>query len=354
MDPESHRSPALLPHQADPSTRLAHPRVELHVHLDTSLLYPAAKQLIPDLTPEAFRERWVAPPLCRDLTHFLDTVNPAIDLLQTEHALETAFQALVADLQRDQVIYAEIRFAPLLHTRRGLSPRQVAHTVCRCAREQESVSGVTLRLIFCTLRSFRADESLATAQLALDFRRDGVAGLDLAGDESGYGLAPHVPAFRLAQEENMPCTAHAGEARGPESVRETLRLLQPQRIGHGVRSVEDPDLVRELADRRIHLEICPGSNIQTRVVKRMQDHPIDQLYRAGIPLSISTDGRGISQTNLTREYRLVREAFGWTSRDFQQTNLMAIEAAFCDKDVKSRLATLLSDPEGEAMDPHRA
>ncbi len=161
--------------------------------------------------------------------------------------------------------------------------------------------------------------------------------LDIAGDEAGYPLDANVPAFRYAIDHGLHRTAHAGEARGPDSIWETLREFQPARIGHGVRSIEDPVLIEHLKRERIHLEVCPTSNVQTGISRDFAEHAVDKLYRAGVPLSINTDTRTITNITLTQEYRNLERSFGWTPADLAACNEAAIDAAFVDEATKLAL-----------------
>jgi adenosine deaminase len=162
--------------------------------------------------------------------------------------------------------------------------------------------------------------------------------LDLAGDEAGFPLDAHIAAYRYAREHGLFRTAHAGEALGPESVWETLRLLDPQRIGHGTRSIEDPKLVEHLCQKRIHLELCPTANVQIiPSIRNMEEHPIDRLYRAGVSLNVNSDSRMLTPTTLTKEYEILHSVFHWTKQDFQRANLMGLEAAFGNDALKRQL-----------------
>ncbi len=317
------------------------PKIELHVHLDTSLSYQNVVGLDPAISQDAYQMHYVAPDKCHDLSHFLDYTEPALRLLQTAENLDKALRQLIRELSLDHIIYAEIRFAPILHTRAGLLPEQVAKVACQAIDAGFVETGVQCRLLFSTLRHFSLSESMATVRLAHDWRTKGVVGVDLAGDEASYTLVNHIPAFHLANELNLPVTAHAGEASGAESVLEVLDKLLPRRIGHGVRSAEDPELVALLARKIIHLEICPSSNLQTGVFQTIQDHTVDLLYRAGVSLSLNTDGRGLTATTLTLEYALISEVFSWSKIDFLRTNRMALEAAFCDLSTKDQLLGIL-------------
>ena len=239
------------------------------------------------------------------------------------------------------MVYAEIRFAPLLHLQQGLSPEQVVEAVLAATKEGIQQSGVEARLILCTLRRFDEDQSLHTARLAEKFQGTLVAGMDIAGDEAGYPIDHHVKAFEFARNRGIPCTAHAGEAKGAGSIWETLSHLHPQRIGHGVRSIEDEKLMDFLLEKGIHLEVCPTSNIQVDVFQHMKDHPVDLLLNKGISLSINTDGRTLSDTTLEKEYGKLESAFGWTPEHFKKCNLQAISHAFAPPEVKEEIRRLL-------------
>jgi adenosine deaminase len=245
---------------------------------------------------------------------------------------------LFAQLAEDGVIYVEIRFAPLLHTAQGLTAERVVEIVDDATERMSCSSGIEARLILCTLRHFTAAQSMETAKLVEKFRGSRVTALDLAADEAGFPLDAHLDAYRHTREKEIFRTAHAGEALGPESVRETLRLLHPTRLGHGVRSIEDAQLLEELKQSRIHLEVCPSSNVQIiPSIPTLDKHPIDQLYRAGVSLSVNTDTRMLTPTTLTLEYEKLAQTFGWSAKDFLQTNLMGIDAAFAHETVKARI-----------------
>ncbi|HVN04454.1 MAG TPA: adenosine deaminase [Bryobacteraceae bacterium] len=314
------------------------PKVELHLHLDCSLSYPVVARLAPHVTREEYERDYIAPARCTDLADFLTRPPRSVQLMQDETALELVTEDVFHQLQADAVVYAELRFAPLLHLERGLRPEQVVASIDRAAERMIAATGIDARLILCTLRHFSEAQSIETVRLVEEFRGSRVVALDLAADEAGFPLDAHVAAFRYARERGLFRTAHAGEACGPESVWETLRRLQPTRIGHGTRSIEDPQLVDHLRREQIHLELCPSSNVQIiPSIAAWADHPIDRLYRAGVPLSISTDTRTVTPTTLTKEYEGVQRVFGWTADDFARANHMAIQAAFVEQAVKDRL-----------------
>jgi adenosine deaminase len=317
-------------------------KVELHLHLDCSLSYAAVSRLDDSVSLEEYQREFIAPRRCTSLADFLTRAPRGFRLMQDEAALSLVVEDLFEQLAADGVIYSEIRFAPLLHLERGLKPAEVVAAVDRATEACMRSTGIEARLILCTLRHYDREQGLETAKLVEHFRGSRVAALDIAGDEAGYPIDPHIAAFRYAIDHGLHRTAHAGEARGADSVWETLREFQPSRIGHGVRSIEDPKLVEHLKRERIHLEVCPTSNLQTGISREYTEHAVDELYRAGVPLSINTDTRTITNITLTEEYRNLEEHFGWTDEDLTACNQAAIDAAFIDEPVKTALRAQLT------------
>jgi adenosine deaminase len=316
-------------------------KVELHLHLDCSLSYAAVARLAPSVTREEYDAEFIAPPQCASLADFLTRAPRGFQLMQSEDALRIVVEDLFDQLARDGVIYAEIRFAPLLHLLSGLEPEAVVHAVDRATEECIRATGIEARLILCTLRHFSRQQSLQTAQLVQDFKGSRVVALDIAGDEAGFPIDAHISAFQFAIEHGLARTAHAGEARGPASVWETLQAFAPSRIGHGVRSVEDPALVGHLKRERIHLEVCPSSNVQTRTTPSYQEHAIDHLFRAGVSVGINTDARTITNVTLEEEYARLREHFGWSDAELRTCNREALRAAFLDEPTRAALLARL-------------
>jgi adenosine deaminase len=324
------------------------PKIELHLHLDCSLSFQAVSALAPSVSREEYQRDYIAPARCANLADFLTGAPKGFHLMQTEDSLRLVTEDVFRQLIDDGVIYAEIRFAPLLHTERGLNPERVVAVVERMVERLIRETGMQAGLILCTLRHFSEAQSLLTAQLVEKFRGSRVVALDLAGDEAGFPLDAHVGAYRYAREHGLFRTAHAGEGLGPESVWETLRLLDPHRIGHGTRSIEDPKLVEHLRREHIHLEICPSANVQIiPSIGSMEEHPIDRLYRAGVSLNVNSDSRMLTPTNLTREYESLQLTFNWTKHDFLRANLMGLDAAFVDVEMKQRLRKRLPETQGE-------
>lgn len=312
-------------------------KVELHLHLDCSLSYAVVARLAPAISREEFYAEFVAPPQCSSLADFLTRAPRGFQLMQSEDSLRLVVEDVFEQLAADGVIYAEIRFAPLLHLSGGLTPERVVAIVDRATERCIRAMGIEARLILCTLRHYEREQSLLTAELVEQFKGSRVVALDIAGDEAGFSIDAHVPAYRYAIERGLHRTAHAGEARGAESVWETLRAFEPSRIGHGVHSAEDASLVEHLRRERIHLEVCPSSNVQTRTCLAYGEHPVDALRRAGVSLSISTDTRTITNVTLEQEYARLRETFGWGDAELLDCNREALRAAFVDEATRAKL-----------------
>jgi len=318
-------------------------KVELHLHLDISMSYRVAAQLVPGLTPDDYARRIQGPPRCADLADFLSGTLVQVALLQSRHALDILTRDVVGQLAADGAVYAELRFAPLLHTEQGMAPEDAVEAVVTAAGEAAAAHGIDIGVLLCTLRHFSAEQSVRTAQLAVRYLGQGVVGFDLAGDEAGFPLATHLPAFAVATDAGMPYTVHAGEGRGPESVREVLDALAPRRIGHGVRSAEDPELVERLVAAGTHLEVCPSCNVQLQVFPSLAEHSVDSLYRRGVSLGISTDSRTSTPTTLTDEYAALAATFGWQRDDLVAVNRMAADAIFATGATHDRVRRLVTE-----------
>ena len=332
-------SAMLTSHAQDKPAAL--PKVELHLHLDCSLSYTVVKKLDPKITPETYEQQFIAPKVCTNLADYISRADKAVALMQTQEALRLVTLDIFDQLQKDHVIYAEIRFAPLKHLEKGLTPEQVVAAVDSAVDEGIKTTGIQVGIILCTLRHLTKEQSMETVKLVEKFRKNHVVGFDIAGNEAGYPIKNHLAAFKYANAHGIPCTAHAGEAAGPKSVWETLNNFHPTRIGHGVRSIEDPTLTRYLREENILLEVCPVSNLQTNMYPDLAHHPIDQLYKLKVPVDISTDCRTISNTTLNEEYTQLEVQFHWTKADLLACNLTAVDHAFTTPAIKAKLKTEL-------------
>jgi adenosine deaminase len=319
---------------------IIYPKVELHVHLDCCLSFEVAKKLRPKITKDVFCKKFIGSS-CSCLKDYIKCADNAVDLMQTKEELELVTIDLFNQLRSDNVLYVEIRFAPLLHTNKGLSADEVVNIISKITFKQSKSTGIQAGLILCTLRHYSKSQSMETVQLVDKNRNKNIVGFDIAADEAGYPLDNHIDAFKFADQNKIFCTAHAGEALGYKSVSDTLKLIKPSRIGHGVRSIENETLLNKLKRENIHLELCPTSNIVTKVYNNFKDHPIDKLLKKGLSISISSDGRTISNTSLNKEYEKVTNSFNWSKKDFLKCNINAMKASFSDKKTKIKIISLL-------------
>ena len=248
---------------------------------------------------------------------------------------------LVKEQEEQGVIYSEIRFAPQLHTRKGLSQQEIVEAACEGLDESRKYrkSYSCHNLILCCMRSDdNKDANMETVRLAALYaeRGRGVVAADLAGAEGLYATDTFADVFRDAMQKGVPFTIHAGEAAGAESVECALNF-QAVRIGHGVRCTENPLVMQELADRGVVLELCPTSNLNTKIYETIGDYPIQQLMNKGIRVTVNTDNMMVSNTTEARELALVADTFNMEKKDVKQLIMNGVEAAFTTEGIKNRL-----------------
>jgi adenosine deaminase len=213
----------------------------------------------------------------------------------------------------------------------------------RGLRRAENDFGITGRFIVVAMRQFPAEHSLEMAELAVEFKNDGVVAFDLAGGEKGNPAKLHEEAFRYAREHNLAVTVHAGEGDGPESIRQAVHICGANRIGHGTRLIEDPDLTQYVNDRRIALEVCLTSNVQTRVADSYATHPFREYFDRGLNVTLNTDNRLMSATTLTDEYVYAAEHLGFTLDELAGIALNGFESAFLPWEERLMLIEEVSD-----------
>ena len=312
------------------------PKAELHVHLDGSLRPETIAELaeldqveLPLHGADEIR-RWFTEELpVRDLVAYLERFDVTTAVMQTEHALERIAFELVEDAARENVWYLEVRYAPILSTKRGLSPRQVVDAVQRGLRRgQEANPRTQAYQIICGLRHFEPERAMRMAMLAVEYKGRGVLAFDLAGAEKDNPAKRFREAFYLVRHANLNVTVHAGEAYGPESIHQAIHWAGADRIGHGVRLREDADLLEYVRDHRICLEMCPTSNVQTGAVASIDQHPIREYFDRGLRVTVNTDNRLMSSTTVTNELALLSEHLAFTLDEIKSLCLAGFKSAF--------------------------
>ncbi|MGE5185314.1 MAG: adenosine deaminase, partial [Acidobacteriota bacterium] len=258
------------------------PKTDLHCHLDGSLRLDTVLDLarkqgvkLPTFDREGLFRLLYAGEQVTSLDDYLRAFDITLSVMQTEASLERTAYELAEDAHRENVRYLEVRYCPLLHIREGLRPAQVVEAVLRGLRAAKRELGIRYGVILCALRTDSADVSLRIAELCVAFKNRGVVGFDLAGSEVNFPAKVHRPAFQLVVDNNINCTAHAGESFGPDSVHQAIHKCGAHRIGHGTRLIESGDLMNYVNDHRIPLEVCPSSNLQTKAAKSWETHPVD-------------------------------------------------------------------------------
>ncbi len=275
-------------------------------------------------------------PAGSDLVRYLESFIHPLAVLQTQEALERVAYEAVCDWQQDGVIYGEIRFAPELHMRNGLTMQQA----CQAVLKGLSQGPVPSRLIVTAMRNQRS--SLEAATVAAELQHLGVVGFDLAGPEIGWPLHAHREAIALAKDAGLGITLHAGEAGGPHAVAEALDL-GASRIGHGVTAVSEPAVLRRLRDSGTLLEVCVTSNLQTGVAPDVVSHPIQQLLQAGVRVSLQADNRTVSNTTASKEHDLVMTAHNWSVNTLTESLFSAVQGTFLSHTEKRALESQLRD-----------
>ena len=319
------------------------PKIDLHVHLDGSMRQGTVNELIEKLPPELrFPDgfdpyRAVIPAERCTLEEYLKAFEVTVRVLQTEEGLERAAYELCEDAANENVIYMEIRFAPLLHTEAGLKPRDVVMAVLRGMHRAEADLSIKTGLILTALKNEGTERSIEAAQLAAQFAGKGVVGFDLAGVERGYPPPIHRQAVEFAHAAGLHVTIHAGEGCCPEQIKEAVDL-GAERIGHGVYLFRSPATERIVAERKIPLEVCPTSNLQiSGLMDGYADHPLKRYLDLGIPVTINTDNRLMSKIDLTHELEAVVDAFDLKDEEIERILLASAKAAFAEDDLKEEL-----------------
>ncbi|MBI1743976.1 adenosine deaminase [Candidatus Acetothermia bacterium] len=324
------------------------PKIELHCHLDGSLrpetVWELAQQYnvqLPAKTQTEVKKFFNATGR-KSLSDYLTLFGYTVPLLQTRDALRRATAELIEDFARENGKYIEIRYAPFLHLQKGLTPEQVVEATIEGLHEGEQKSGIRARLILCAMRQASPELALEVAQLAAQYKNKGVAAFDIAGPENGFPPERHRQAFEYAKANRLFVTIHAGEENCPDYIRQAIEL-GADRLGHGLHLELAPEAIQKLViDRKIALEMCPTSNLQTKGWKSYSEHPIERYRRAGVLVTVNTDNRLMSDTTFTNELRQTQQAFGLRDEIARELMMNAARAAFLPETEKDELLKLVS------------
>jgi len=317
------------------------PKTDLHVHLDGSLRLTTILELaeeqevkLPADTVEALKPFVEVGDDCQSLVEYLRAFDVTLSVMQTYEALvRTAFE-LAEDAAKENVRYMEVRYSPILHQQKGMTLHNIVRAVLEGLAQAEKRYPIRTGVILCGIRHISPDMSNRLADLTVAFKNKGVVGFDLAGAEEDFPAKKHREAFSRVLANNINCTLHAGEAYGPESIHQAIHLCGAHRIGHGVRLIEDGDLLNYVNDHRIPLECCPSSNVQTRAVRTMEDHPIRLFYDLGLRVTVNTDNRMVTRTSVSQEYQILHDVLGFTLEEIKDVIIMGFKSAFLPYELK--------------------
>jgi len=333
------------------------PKVLLHDHLDGGLRPLTILELardqqytaLPTEDPGELADWFHRGAKRGSLPLYLEGFAHTCGVMQTPEALERVAYEMLQDMRDDGVVYVETRFAPVFHTSKGLHWDDVVAAVLKGLERGKADFGVDYGLIICAMRNMQLSGEMA--ELAVDFRERGVVGFDLAGEEGGFPPKKHIDAFHYIQRENFNITIHAGEAFGKESIWQAIQWCGAHRIGHATRLIEDialdtqdPSSVAKMGylaqyilDKRIPLEICLSSNVDTGAAESLEKHPFGLFYRCGFRVTLNTDDRLMSDTTMTREFMVAHETFGLGLDDLEKLTINSMKSAFIPYDRRIRV-----------------
>ena len=326
------------------------PKVELHCHLDGSLrlntiidISKKNKIKLPSYEPTILSKVISLDKKKVSLEEYIALFDITLSVMQDESSLERISYELMEDLANDNIYYAEIRFSPILHTKNGMSIEEALKAVKKGLERGSKSYGTKYGIIICCIRSINPIISIELAELAVIYKNKGVVGFDLAGAENNYPAKKHKEAFYIIRNNNVNTTIHAGEAFGPESIHQAIHTCGANRIGHGIRLLEDPELLSYVNNHRICLEICITSNFHTGAVESLKEHPFIYYYNKGVRVCLNTDNRLISNTNLSKEYLIACQLFNLNLNDIREIIIMSMKSAFIAHQERKRLIKLLSN-----------
>ncbi len=325
------------------------PKTDLHVHLDGSLRPSTLIELadergvkLPAHEPEELA-RYMHVQDARDLVDYLSRFDVTLSVMQDAAALERIAFELAEDAALENVRYMEVRFSPVLNIQDGLTLEEAVEAPLRGLRRAEEQYDIRTGIIICGIRNMSPHTSMDLADLTVTFKNRGVVAFDLAGAEYNNPAKMHREAFYRVGNANVAATIHAGEAYGPESIHQALHYCNANRIGHGTRLYEDPDLMQYINDFRVPIEICLTSNVQTHAVERFQDHPLRLYFDQGLVVTLNTDNRLMSATTVTDEYWRAHTYLDFTWDELTRIALNGFESAFLPYQEKQALVARISE-----------
>ncbi|MGG1629567.1 adenosine deaminase [Rossellomorea sp. NRS-1567] len=324
------------------------PKIELHCHLDGSVrpetIIDIAKREgihIPSFDIEEMKEELIAPLDCESLDEYLEKFSIPNAVMQSKEYLKRITYELYEDAAKENVKYMEVRFAPLLHTQKGLSVEEIIGSVIEGMKEAEEQFDIKGNIILSCMRTMSAERAFEVVEQGKNFLGKGVVAIDLCASEEEGFCGKFIEPIALAREYGYRVTIHAGETGIGKNVLEAVEWLGAERIGHGVYITDCPEAYQVVKEKQIVLEICPTSNVQTKAVNQFRDHPLYDFQKDGIKITINTDNRTVSDTTMTKECDLVWNEFAMSDEDYREIYMNSVEACFASDEVKEGLKKYL-------------
>lgn len=325
------------------------PKIELHCHLDGSLRAESVVEEIKlqkiDISEDDINniDRLLkAPANCESLVDYLSAFDMPLKVLQTERSIRRFTFEVFEDAYKENIVYLELRFAPILHTQKGLDMKSVIAAAIEGMNDAKKKYDIEGGLILCCMKNFSEEDAIKTVDAGRKFIGNGVIAVDLAGPEDEGFAHKFINAMNLANEYGYKITVHAGEAGSAQNVLDSIQLLHADRIGHGVRTIESEDIYRLVREKNVLLEICPTSNVQTKTVDSLEEHPLIKYFYDGTIFSVNTDNRTVSGTTETDEYSIVSKLVDMNIDDYKKIYYNTVGAIFASEKVKQKLLNRLN------------
>lgn len=324
------------------------PKIELHCHLDGSVrietIIDIAKKdgiYLPSYNKDDIKTLVQVSKDCKSLNEYLDKFDLANQVMQTKKNIERITFELLEDAQSENIKYMEIRFSPILHTKHGLSIKEVIKSVINGIEKAERKYEIKANIILSCMRNMSIDKGIMIVEEGKEFLGRGVIAIDLAGPEIEGFCKEFKPLVDLARKYGYKITIHAGEASGPQNVIDAINILGASRIGHGVRIKDIKDIYNLIKEKNVCLEMCPTSNIQTKAIDDIKNYPLYEFLREGIGITINTDNRTVSNIDLTNEMELIFNKFNIDLNKYKDIYLSAVDSSFSNEDTKKWLKNFL-------------
>lgn len=320
------------------------PKIELHCHLDGSVRPSTIIELasmknidIPSKNIEEIKNMMVAPKDCKSLDEYLKRFELPGLIMQDEDSLERIAFELMEDASKENIVYIEIRFAPLLHINKGLNTKQVIESVLKGIKKAESMYDIKGNLILSCMRTMSVESSYDVIEAGKEYLNNGVVAVDLCSSENEQFCEKFKEPIALARSYGYRVTIHAGETGIGENVYDAITLLKAERIGHGVFIKDCEKAYNIVKENNVTLEMCPTSNLQTKAIKNIENYPLNNFHKDGIKVSLNTDNRTVSDIDLTNEYNIIFNNFEMSEDDYKTIYLNSVEASFADENIKNKL-----------------